>query len=52
MDDKFLCGILLGMVGGAVLATKSAKTRQAIKDGEEQLMEKVKELGNSNSKSK
>ena len=52
MDDKFLCGILLGMVGGAVLATKSSKTRQVIKDGEQQLMEKVKELGNSNSKSK
>ena len=50
MDDKFLCGILLGMVGGAVLATKSAKTRQVIKDGEQQLIEKVKEMDKTQKK--
>lgn len=31
MDDKFLVGVILGMLGGAVLATNSAKARQAVK---------------------
>ena len=41
MDDKFLCGMLLGVIGGAVLATNSAKARQIVKDGQEQVKEKV-----------
>ncbi len=44
MDDKFLCGIVLGMLGGAVLATNSAKARQAVKDGQEQVKQKMEEL--------
>ncbi len=46
MDDKFLCGIILGMLGGAVLATNSAKARQIVRDGQEQVKQKVNELGN------
>lgn len=45
MDDKFLCGMLLGVIGGAVLATNSAKARQAVRDGQEQLKQKVEDLG-------
>lgn len=53
MDDKFLCGMLLGVIGGAVIATNSAKARQMVKDGQEQVKQKVEELSkesNSNKK--
>ncbi len=44
MDDKFLCGIILGMVGGAVLVTNSVKARQMVKDGQKQVKQKVEEI--------
>lgn len=44
MDDKFLCGIILGMVGGAVLVTNSVKARQVVRDGQDQVMQKVTEI--------
>ena len=50
MDDKFLCGVLLGMLGGAVLATNSAKTRQMVKDGQEQVRQKVEDMSKSSKK--
>ena len=49
MDEKFFMGIILGMVGGAVLATNSAKARQVVKDGQEQVLEKAKEMQKSTS---
>ena len=50
MDDKFLCGVLLGMLGGAVLATNSAKARQIVRDGQEQVKQKVEEMNKSSKK--
>ena len=50
MDDKFLFGMLLGVVGGAVLATNSAKARQMVKDGQEQVKEKVEQMGKTQNK--
>ena len=50
MDDKFLIGIVLGMLGGAVIATNSAKARQAVKDGQEQVKQKMEELSKKNKK--
>ena len=47
MDDKFLCGIVLGMMGGAILATNSAKARQIVKDGQEQVKQKVEDMTKS-----
>ena len=44
MDDKFLIGVLLGMVGGALLTTNSVKARQFVKDGQNQVMQKAQEL--------
>lgn len=44
MDDKFLCGMLLGVLGGAVIATNSAKARQMVKDGQQQVKNKVDEI--------
>ena len=51
MDDKFLFGIVLGMLGGVVLATNSGKARQVVRDGQEQVMQKVNEISKK-SKSK
>ncbi len=50
MDDKFLCGMLLGVLGGAVLATNSAKARQMVRDGQEQVKQKVEDMTKSNKK--
>jgi hypothetical protein len=50
MDDKFLCGVVLGMVGGAVLVTNSNKARQMVKDGQEQVKEKVEQMGKTQNK--
>ena len=50
MDDKFLCGMLLGVIGGAVIATNSAKARQMVKDGQTQVKEKMEEVSSSSKK--
>lgn len=50
MDDKFLCGMLLGVIGGAVIATNSAKSRQMVREGQEQVKQKVDELNKESSK--
>ncbi len=44
MDDKFLTGIVLGMVGGALIVTNSVRARQMVKEGQEQVKEKVEKL--------
>lgn len=50
MDDKFLCGMLLGVIGGAVIATNSARARQMVREGQEQVKQKVEELNKESSK--
>ena len=40
-------GIALGMIGGALIASNSVKARQAIKEGQEQVMQKAQELTKS-----
>ena len=50
MDDKFLCGLVLGMMGGALIATNSAKARQIVKDGQEQVKQKVEDMTKSTKK--
>lgn len=44
MDDKFFFGIALGMLGGAILATNSAKARQLVKEGQQEVSKKVEEM--------
>ncbi|MBP5466302.1 MAG: hypothetical protein J6Y43_01890 [Clostridia bacterium] len=44
MIDKFVWGLALGMLGGAVIATNSVKTRQLVKSGQEQVVEKAETL--------
>ncbi len=50
MDDKFLFGMLLGVIGGAVIATNSAKARQFVRDGQESVKQKVDEISKESSK--
>ena len=54
MNDKFIFGLVLGMLGGAVIATNSVKARQMVKAGQEQVVEKAETLtknsGKKNSK--
>lgn len=52
MDDKFLCGVVLGMLGGAVIATNSAKARQMVRDGQEQVKQKVEDISKSSKNKK
>lgn len=51
MDDKFLFGVILGMLGGAFVATNSVKTRQLVKEGQTQIVEKAESLTKKQSKS-
>lgn len=44
MDDKFLFGLCLGMLGGAVLVANSNKARKAVRDGQDQIIEKIEDL--------
>ena len=51
MNEKFIMGIALGMLGGALIATNSQKARQMIKDGQTQVTEKVQSLSKPAKKS-
>ena len=44
MQDKFVFGLILGMLGGAVIATNSVKARQMVKSGQKQVVEKAETL--------
>jgi hypothetical protein len=44
MDEKFIFGLGLGMLGGAVIVANSVKARQMVKSGQEQVVEKVSQL--------
>ena len=52
MNDKFLFGMVLGMLGGAVIVTNSVKMRNAVKQGQEQIIEKANKMQNSSKKTK
>lgn len=44
MDEKFLTGIVLGMLGGALLVTNSVKVRQLVREGQECVKQKMGEI--------
>ena len=44
MNDKFLAGVALGMIGGALIVTNSVKARQMVKDGQDKVIEKMSEV--------
>ena len=50
MEEKFIIGILFGMLGGALIAANSQKARECIRDGQSQVIEKVSELAEKGKK--
>lgn len=50
MDEKFLTGIVLGMLGGALIVTNSVKARQLVENGQQQVKKKVESLDCSKNK--
>ena len=45
MESKFFCiGLALGMLGGALLVANSTKVRNAVKNSQEQILQKAEEL--------
>ncbi|MBR0189607.1 MAG: hypothetical protein IJQ23_04410 [Clostridia bacterium] len=50
MNEKFIFGLALGMLGGAVIATNSVKARQMVKSGQQQVVEKAETLTKKKSK--
>lgn len=52
MNDKFYFGLVLGMLGGALIASNSVKARKAVVNGQEQIVETLDELKTSAQKKK
>lgn len=53
MDGKIFCaGLIVGMLGGALIVCNSRKVRQIIKDGQEQIARKAEELKDEHSSKK
>ena len=50
MDEKFIFGLGLGMLGGAVIVANSVKARQMVKEGQEQVRQRVEELSKQSKK--
>lgn len=50
MNEKFIFGLALGMLGGAVIATNSVKARQLVKSGQQQVVEKAETIAKKKSK--
>ncbi len=44
MDKNFVCGLILGMLGGALVVANSYKARKLVKDGQEEIKNKVCEM--------
>ena len=44
MDKNFACGMVLGLLGGALLVANSYKARKLVKDGQEEIKNKVSEI--------
>ena len=45
MEKNFIFGLVLGMVGGALIVANSYKARKLVKESQEQIKEKVSCLG-------
>ena len=48
MREKFYLGVALGMLGGALITANSIKARKLVKNGQEQVMDKIDDLTASN----
>ncbi len=53
MESKFFCiGLALGMLGGALLVANSNKVRNAVRNSQEQILQKAEELSKDCSEKK
>ncbi len=50
--EKFILGLGLGMLGGALIVANSVKARQLVKNGQEQVIDKFEQMSAEKSKSK
>ncbi len=50
MNEKFLCGVILGMLGGAIIVTNSIKAKALVEKGQEQVVEKISKTLNKKKK--
>lgn len=44
MEKEFYFGVMLGMLGGALVTANSFKARKAVKDGQEQVIDAIANL--------
>ena len=50
MEKNFSIGLILGMIGGALIVANSYKARKLVKEGQEQIKDKVSKLAKCNDK--
>ena len=51
MEKDFAIGVILGMIGGALIVANSYKARKLVKDGQQQIKEQVSKMNNCKEKS-
>lgn len=51
MEKDFAIGVILGMIGGALIVANSYKARKLVKDGQQQIKEQVSKMSNCKEKS-
>ena len=44
MEKNFAIGLLLGMIGGAIIVSNSYKARKLVREGQQQIKDKVSKL--------
>ena len=52
MNEKFLCGVILGMLGGALIINNSVKAKNLLEKGQDQVTQKITETLNKKKKNK
>ncbi len=50
MEKEFICGMLIGALTGALVVANSCKARKLVKEGQEQIKNKVSEMTKQNGK--
>lgn len=51
MEKDFAIGLILGMIGGALIVANSYQARKMVKDSQEQIKNKVSEMSKKKQKS-
>ncbi|MBQ8726632.1 MAG: hypothetical protein IJY84_06005 [Clostridia bacterium] len=51
MEKNFVIGLVLGMLGGALIVTNSYKARKLVKEGQDAAWEKMSKIGKCQEKS-